>query len=88
MEFKVNNAQDKLYFGNSEDGTKIFLLFPKKYDNIHVITKVYVDEEYRGQGIAGKLMNAVVEYANENNIKLEATCPYAISWFEKNNKEK
>ncbi|MBF0713698.1 N-acetyltransferase [Gemella sp. GH3] len=88
MEFRLNSTGEKLYFGDNENIANIYLLFPKKSDKVQVITKIYVDEQYRGQGIAGKLMATVVEYANKNNIKLEATCPYAISWFEKNNKDK
>jgi predicted GNAT family acetyltransferase len=48
------------------------------------ITHVFTAPSLRGQGAAGKLMQAVAEYLRKNNLKAIATCSYANSWFEKN----
>lgn len=48
------------------------------------IEHVYVDSALRGQGIAGKMMKAVVEYLRENNKKAIASCSYANAWLHKN----
>lgn len=84
MDFKVNDRQDVLFVGNNEKTASAYILFPKVKEGLHVIEKVYVDEIYRGQGVAGKLMQALVDYAEKNDIKLEASCSYAVSWLEKN----
>lgn len=46
-------------------------------DNILVIDHTYVAEELRGEGIARKLIDKVVEYARAENKKIVPLCPYA-----------
>ncbi|MBF0715192.1 N-acetyltransferase [Gemella palaticanis] len=83
MNLQLNETKDQLFW--NKDGELIaYVNFPKLSDDLHIITKVFVDESLRGQGVAGKLMEEIVKYAKENSIKLEASCPYAVSWFEKN----
>ncbi len=48
------------------------------------IERVYVDPNLRGQGVAGQIMSAVAEYLRENGLKATASCPYAKTWFQKN----
>ena len=43
----------------------------------------FVDESLRGQGVAGKLMQAVVDYAKAQGKQISPTCSYAVKWFEK-----
>ncbi len=43
----------------------------------------YVDSTYRGQGLAGKLMQAAVERAREEKWQVIPTCSYAVKAFEK-----
>lgn len=47
-----------------------------------VIERVFVVPDYRGQGLAGKLMQALVEHAREEDWHLEIMCPYAKKWFQ------
>lgn len=83
MEFKFNQGQDLLYLGDSEQEIYAYIKFPKNLDGSHTITKVFVSEEYRGQGLAGKMMEYLYNYSKEHNIDLEATCSYARSWLSK-----
>jgi predicted GNAT family acetyltransferase len=58
--------------------------FPKR-DELRVdINHVYVDASLRGQGIASDLMLKAYEYIKAKDLKIIAKCPYAISWFKKN----
>ncbi len=51
-------------------------------DKIWIIDHTFVDDRYRGQGIAKKLVDKVAEEARMHSIKLAATCPYAKRLFE------
>lgn len=83
MNLQVNETKDQLFW--DKDGELIaYVNFPQVEEGTHVITKVFVDESLRGQGVAGKLMEEMVNYAKENSIELKVSCPYAVSWFEKN----
>jgi len=48
------------------------------------IVHTYVSPDYRGKGIAHKLMEYAVNYFEENNIIITASCSYANKWIKKN----
>lgn len=71
----------------AEDENKKLLAeitFPELEHGIWNIDHTFVDSSLRGQGVAGTLMEAVVEQAKLHNKKLFPTCSYAVGWFEKN----
>ena len=70
-----------------------FFIFGKNGDELAKLTyrkegeKLYfkstvVSPELRGQGIAGKLFDAGVEYARENGYKIVPVCSYIVKKFE------
>jgi hypothetical protein len=46
-----------------------------------VITYVGVPEPLRGQGLAGRLAAAVVDYARENGLKIRPVCSYMAAYM-------
>ncbi len=52
-------------------------------DNI-LVTKTYVNPNYRGKSIARILVDSVVEFARNENKKIVPICSYVLSTFEKN----
>lgn len=44
-----------------------------------IIDHTEVSPELRGQGIAEDLLAAAVKHARENNLKIHATCPFALN---------
>lgn len=51
------------------------------------ILKVFVEEEFRGQSLAGELMKQYLAFAKENNFKVTPICSYATSFLERYKKE-
>ena len=49
-----------------------------------VIDRTFVDDNYRGQGIAAQLVEHVVEMAREENKKIIPRCPFAKGILERN----
>ena len=49
-----------------------------------VIDRTFVDDNYRGQGIAAQLVDRVVEMAREENKKIIPRCPFAKGMLERN----
>lgn len=47
------------------------------------IDRTYVHPALRGQGVAGKMMEAVAEYLRKEGLRATATCSYAKGWLEK-----
>lgn len=48
------------------------------------IDHVFVNSDYRGQGLAEEAMVKMTEHLRKEGIKTSATCPYAKSWLSKN----
>lgn len=81
MDFKENS--EKIWLENEEGKVVAYVEFPEVNGVANVMHTV-VDKSLRGQGIAGKLLTALVEKMEKEGRKLELTCSYAIDWFEKN----
>ena len=48
-----------------------------------LINEAYTPEEYRGRGLATKLMEAAVSYAKEKNLKIIPVCSFARHYLNK-----
>ena len=48
------------------------------------IDHTQVDEKLAGQGIGEQLVQAAVQYARENGLKIKPLCPYARKVLERN----
>ena len=76
MEIKKGN--NKFYIGESEENIIARITWKNGGSNIIVIDHTIVDPSLRGQGIAGKLLNKVVEMAREEDLKIVPVCSYAV----------
>lgn len=47
------------------------------------VLHVVADEQLRGSGAAGRLMQQVADTARAQGVKIEVECPFAASWFER-----
>ena len=45
------------------------------------INHTEIDTNYRGQNLGQKLIDAIVNYAREHNLKAKASCPYVAKVF-------
>lgn len=79
MEFQQEPGR---IFQTDETGKTIAeVTFQEETPGVVNLNHTFVDESLRGQGVAGKLMLAVAEYAKEHGVKIHPTCSYAIKWF-------
>lgn len=68
-----------------EEGAKRFgemvyvMAGPKKM----IIEHTEVDESLKGQGIGGKLLDELVDYARKEGVKVIPLCPFAKAMFQK-----
>ena len=80
MEFDFSNNVLNL----SVDGAKIgYITLGKQNENVFRILRVFVDEAYRGQGYAEKMMDKLVEKVKEENFLLVPICSFAAVYFQK-----
>lgn len=82
MEFQKEH--NRIYLQDENGRLVAEVTFPKASENIVEISRTFVDESLRGQGIAGKLILATANTLREDGRKVVPTCSYAKKWFEKN----
>ena len=57
--------------------------FPER-DGVYVINHTYVDDRFRGQGVASELVRRAVEEIERRGGQVKATCSYAKLWLARN----
>ncbi len=62
----------------SEEGSVMgWIKHPQIKPGIINIESVFTDPQFRGQGLAGQMMKALLEHLRKNEGKAVLTCPYA-----------
>lgn len=79
MTFEMDKKRASAWDGEKMAGTCEFLVLPSFW----IITHTVVDPSYGGQGIAGKLVDCVVQAAVTMNKKIKPFCSYARRMFDK-----
>ncbi len=80
MEFLTE--KDRIYATDKSGKMIAEVTFPTK-NGVSIIDHTFVDPSLRGQGVAGKLVELAAKTILDNGNKIAATCPYAVTWFER-----
>lgn len=80
MEYHTEKNRIYAVEGGEEIGE---VTFPER-DGVYVINHTYVDNRYRGQGVASELVRRAVEAIEQRGGRVEATCSYALLWLARN----
>ena len=73
----------EMIFQKNEDGKIIAeVTFPETAPGVFTIDHTFVDDSLRGQGMAGKLVQAAVDEIEKRGGEVRATCSYAVKWLE------
>ena len=79
---EIKHIEDKGFFISNEKEEVIAELTYRKEENKLYFDHTYVSRLMRGQGIAEKLLDAGVEYAEKNGYKIVPVCSYVVKKFE------
>lgn len=71
----IQKDENTFYIGERDD-KKAELHFEEKGDRL-IVDHTFVSDELRGQGVAGKLVEKVVQFARTEGKKILPTCSYA-----------
>ena len=83
IKHKENDSRGMFYMENDK-GIYAELTYNKQDNNILIIDHTEVNEELEGQGLATKLVKKTVDFARENQLKIDPLCPFAEVQFERN----
>ncbi len=74
----IVEGENKYYIGENEETPIAEITFRRAGSDTLIIDHTYVSETLRGQGIARKLLDRVVEYARKEQKKIIPVCSYAV----------
>ena len=73
---------DKIYVVDSNGEEIAEVDYPEVEDNVFEITHTYVSDDYRGMGIAGKLVKMAYLDIKDRGGRAVPKCTYAQVWME------
>lgn len=85
MEFK---REENRFYHNDESGKKLAEITWQRQGDVLYVDHTFTDPSLRGQGVAGRLVDAVTQLAREENLKIMPICPYVVSKFNKDEQYK
>ena len=84
MEIKHEQSESKGSFFIAENGKRLAeMTYSKAGTDLIIIDHTEVSDDLRGKSVGVKLVQAAVEYARKNKIKILPLCPFAKSVFDK-----
>ncbi|MFA5713984.1 MAG: GNAT family N-acetyltransferase [Bacteroidales bacterium] len=82
MDLKIEHNIDKSKITTLVDGHTGYIEYSNYPGGID-ITHTIVPKEIGGRGVAAALVQFALEYAQENNLKVRATCSYVQVYFKR-----
>jgi predicted GNAT family acetyltransferase len=82
MENSIINNEEKKRFELHTEGSIAFVDY-KLFDGGIAYIHTEVPEELGGKGIASQLAKYVLDYAQNNNLKVKPYCPYINAYIDK-----
>ena len=83
MKSRVKHYEDLRRFEVQSEGYTAYLTYIIR-GRIMDIVHTYVPRAIRDRGIAAALVEAAYNYAREEGLSCQATCPYARNWLIEN----
>lgn len=81
---EVKKSEGDLFYIEIEPGKRAYHRFRLNADTMYMIS-TYTPPEYRGLGLAGKIINETIKYAKEKKVnKIIVNCSYVEKWIKKN----
>ncbi|MGX8709482.1 MAG: GNAT family N-acetyltransferase [bacterium] len=79
---ELKQERNRIFAENESGSIVAEVTFPDIDEQTVNIDHTFVDDSLRGQGIAGKLMEATADLLRQQNRKARLTCSYAVKWFD------
>lgn len=78
----IHHDEGRKRFTVEEEGSEAFVEYAREGD-VLVIVHTIVPKEMGGRGIAGRLVEAALQHAREQGLKVRPDCSYAEAYMRK-----
>ena len=80
MKLHIRHLLDRHRFTVNVEGHMAFVSYILSGNSL-IIDHTFVPKPLKGRGIASELVQAAYDYAHDNDLICQATCPYAAAWL-------
>lgn len=80
---EIKRGDKKYYIGEHETDPIAEITYKEKDAQTIIANRTYVSDELRGQGIAGKLFQELIQFAREEKVKIIPECSYVKAKMER-----
>lgn len=74
---EVKHEEGIFYIGNDRDNPYAKVTYYFLHDDVIVVDETLSREEFRGQGLAYRVLTALLDWARKEELKILPECPYA-----------
>lgn len=85
---QIKQGKNKFFIGEDEQNPTAVLDYRPHSDKVIEAYHTLVKPELKGQGIAGKLFDKLIEYAEANDLKIIPSCSYVEKKMKSDDKYK
>lgn len=89
VEQNINVVHDEVqhYFKINLDNHCAYLAYVELPGGVIDVYRTFVPEDLRGKGVAAELAKAVINFADEQQLKIVPSCSYMESYMKKQGKD-
>ena len=81
MEVNVKHDKDNQEFSVQLEEDQAELAYAMPREDVMDFQHTFVPEDFRGKGVANKLIQTALEYAQDNKFKVIASCPTVAAYI-------
>ena len=81
---EIKKGKGCFYVGENEDNCQAIITYRDNHNGSISVDHTFVSQELRGQKLAARLLDKVIEMCQEDGLKIIPVCSYVRSEFEKN----
>ena len=85
---EIIRAKDRFYVGDSEQSNVARIVWDYQDEHTIRVISTYVDPMLRGQNIAGRLLDEVINMARTEGLKIIPVCSYVVKKMTRNDEYK
>ena len=82
MAIEIRHEADRLRFVAEVEGSEAFVQYGRPDAATIDLFRTWTPDALRGRGLAGQLVEAALEYARAENLRVVPTCPYVARFIE------
>lgn len=87
MDYEIKHKEDEghgMFFIEDEQGMASEMTYTKRENNIMAINHTETRGDLRGKNLASLILAHVVNYARDNNFKIDPLCSFVAAKFKHN----